>query len=135
MSKRMPIGLVYILLISGCGGGSGGDGDEAPLDETDTSPPTLSSPTPPLSGVLPTGTTSTSLGVTTDEASVCRYADTAGTEYATMTGTFTNTGTTTHSTDLTGLVDGNTYNYFVRCQDNAGNIKTGDFPISFSTPA
>ncbi|MEW8511288.1 MAG: PKD domain-containing protein [Candidatus Thiodiazotropha sp.] len=132
MLKRMPIGLVYIVLVSGCGGGSGGGGDDASLDETDTSPPSLSNPTPPLSTVLPTGTASTSLGVTTDEASVCRYADTAGTDYTTMTGTFTNTGSTTHSTELTGLGDGNSYNYFVRCQDNAGNINTSDFPISFS---
>ncbi|MEW7991421.1 MAG: hypothetical protein AB2820_14285 [Candidatus Thiodiazotropha sp.] len=56
MLKRMPIGLVYIVLVSGCGGGSGGGGDDASLDETDTSPPSLSNPTPPLSTVLPTGT-------------------------------------------------------------------------------
>ncbi len=40
--------------------------------------------------------------------------------YGSMPNTFTSTGGSTHSTSVTGLVDGGNYNYFVRCQDWPG---------------
>ena len=49
-----------------------------------------------------------------------------------MTNTFTATGGTSHSTPVTGLMNGQTYNYYVRCQDTAGNANTNDFVINFS---
>ena len=42
------------------------------------------------------------------------------------------TGGTAHSTTVTGLINGGSYSYFVRCQDVAGNANTNDFTISFS---
>jgi hypothetical protein len=51
-----------------------------------------------------------------------------------MTGFFTTTGGTAHSTSVTGLVNGGSYTYYVRCQDGAStpNPNTSDFPITFS---
>ena len=49
-----------------------------------------------------------------------------------MTNTFTTTGTTAHSTTISGLANGGSYSYFVRCQDTAANANTNDFTISFS---
>ena len=49
-----------------------------------------------------------------------------------MTSTFTTTGATAHSTTVTGLTNGGSYSFFVRCQDAAANPNTNDFTISFS---
>jgi len=49
-----------------------------------------------------------------------------------MTGTFTTTGTTTHSFAGTGFSNGNGYRYYVRCQDSATNVNASDYTISFS---
>jgi hypothetical protein len=48
-----------------------------------------------------------------------------------MTNTFTTTGGASHSRTVTGLTNGTTYSFFVRCQDSAGNANTNDFTISF----
>jgi hypothetical protein len=98
----------------------------------DTTPPVLSGGLP--SGVLPVGTTQTTLSLTSNENATCRYATTAGTAYGSMTNTFSTTGGTTHSTLLTGLLSGQSYNYYVRCQDAALNADTADTAISFSVP-
>ena len=45
--------------------------------------------------------------------------------------TFSSTGTTVHSTLVTGLVNGSNYSYYVRCQDAAGNTNPDDFVITF----
>jgi hypothetical protein len=49
-----------------------------------------------------------------------------------MPNVFSSTGGAAHSTAITGLTNGGSYNYFVRCQDTAGNANTTDFTISFS---
>ena len=49
-----------------------------------------------------------------------------------MVSTFSTTGGTSHSQSLTGLADGQSYNYYVRCIDNASNANTDDYQISFS---
>ena len=49
-----------------------------------------------------------------------------------MPNTFSNTGTITHQTLVAGLANGNTYNYYVRCKDSAGNVNSSDYTISFS---
>jgi glucose/arabinose dehydrogenase len=96
----------------------------------DTTPPTRSNPQP--SGTLPAGTTSTTLQLTTDEAATCRYASTAGTSYAAMPAVFATTGGTAHATPVSGLINGTTYTYYVRCADAVGNVNTADFLISFA---
>jgi hypothetical protein len=52
-----------------------------------------------------------------------------------MVNTFSSTGTTTHSTLVTGLVNGSSYSYYVRCQGTAGNANPDDFVIAFSVSA
>ena len=83
-------------------------------------------------GVLPAGTTQATLGLTTNEAATCRYSTQPGVAYASMTNTFTTTGATTHSTGLSGLANSQSYSFYVRCADAAGNANTNDFVIAFS---
>jgi hypothetical protein len=104
---------------------TGGD-----LGTADTTPPVRTGGQP--SGVLPSGSTGTSLQLTTDESATCRYATTAGISYASMPNAFSSTDGMTHSTVVTGLADGGTYSYYVRCQDGAGNSNPDDFMITFS---
>lgn len=84
------------------------------------------------SGVLPAGTTSTTISLNTDENATCRWSVTASTPYDSMTNTFTTTGGTVHSTTVSGLSDGGTFNYYVRCTDASNNKNTDDFPVSFN---
>jgi hypothetical protein len=94
----------------------------------DTTPPTVTITAP--SGQLAEGTTQTTLSVTTNENATCAWATTAGQAFASMT-TFNTTGGTSHSTTLTGLTDGSSYTFYVRCKDTFGNI-SGDMAVSFS---
>ncbi|MFZ2521901.1 MAG: PQQ-dependent sugar dehydrogenase [Minisyncoccia bacterium] len=96
----------------------------------DTTAPVLSNGTP--NGILPDGTTQTTISLISNENATCRYSTTANTTYISMTGNFTNTGTTTHSTVVSGLSNGNNYTYNVRCIDSSNNANQTDFPISFS---
>jgi len=95
-----------------------------------TTPPIFSNPSP--SGTLPTGTTQTTISLTTNESATCKYSTTPNIPYASMTNTFSTTGGTSHSQTITGLSDGNTYDYYVRCLDEAGNPNTTDYAITFS---
>jgi hypothetical protein len=72
------------------------------------------------------------MGVTTDEAATCRYSPQAGVAYGSMTNTFATTGSTTHSSLVSGLSNGNAYQFYVRCADTAGNANSEDFLIAFS---
>jgi concanavalin A-like lectin/glucanase superfamily protein len=96
----------------------------------DTTPPTRTNGQP--TGTLPAGTTSATLRLTTDEAATCRYAVNASTAYATMPNVFLTTGGTAHASLVSGLANGTTYSYFVRCSDVVGNVNASDFPISFA---
>ena len=99
----------------------------------DVTPPVRSNGSP--SGTLPAGTTQATLSLVTNENASCRYATVAGTSYAQMTSIFGTTGGLNHSTQVSGLVDGQTYNFYVRCQDGVGNANPDDFVISFSINA
>lgn len=101
-----------------------------PTPSLDTTPPVLSSGSP--SGTLAAGTTQTTLSATTDESATCKYGTTSGTAYASIANTFSTTGGTSHSSTITGLTNGVSYSYYVRCQDTAGNANTTDYTISFS---
>ena len=100
---------------------------------TDTTPPVLSSGQP--TGTLALGTTQATLSLTTNEAATCRYAATPGVAYGAMPITFATTGGTSHTSLVTGLVNGGSYSYFVRCQDPAGNATPTDLTITFSVAA
>jgi hypothetical protein len=103
-------------------------GEEDP--PSDTTPPVRSNGSP--SGQLASGTTQTTMSLTTDEAATCRWSESAGTAYASMSDTFSTTGETSHSNLVTGLEDGGSYSRYVRCIDGEGNANTTDYAISWS---
>jgi len=100
------------------------------LTIADNIPPARANGSP--SGTLAIGTTQATLSLQTDENATCRWSATANVAYGSMSNTFSTTGGTTHSTTVTGLTDGQTYNYYVRCQDSSGNANTDDYLINFS---
>ena len=83
-------------------------------------------------GTLVTGTTQTTLSFQTNENAICKYSNTAGVSYTSMTNTFSATGTINHSTSLLSLTEGSSYGYYIRRQDAAGNANMSDYIISFS---
>ncbi|MGB4942897.1 MAG: hypothetical protein WBO92_02185, partial [Candidatus Moraniibacteriota bacterium] len=97
---------------------------------SDTTAPVRSAGSP--SGALAAGTTSTSVSLTTDEYATCKYATTTGVAYAWMTNTFTTTAGTSHSFTASGLANGGSYAYSVRCQDGSTNTNTDDYTVSFT---
>jgi glucose/arabinose dehydrogenase/S-formylglutathione hydrolase FrmB len=99
----------------------------------DTTPPVRTNGAP--NGVLAAGTVQASLSLTTDESATCRYATVAGTVYSAMTNVFSSTGGTAQTTALTGLANGTSYRYYVRCQDASGNANPDDYAIVFSVAA
>lgn len=96
----------------------------------DITPPVRSDGLP--TGALAAGTTQTTLSLTTDENAICKYGTLAGVLYGETANTFSSTDSTTHSQAITGLTNGNSYVYYVKCQDNSGNANADDYAISFS---
>ena len=96
----------------------------------DTSPPNLSNGSP--QNTLPQGTTITTMSLTTNENAACRFSTTPNISYEEMPNIFSSSGSTSHSTTISGLLNGTTYNYYVRCKDTAGNTNSTDYQISFS---
>jgi hypothetical protein len=82
-------------------------------------------------GVVAATQTPVQLRLTTNENATCRYSPVAGTPYAAMSQTFATTGATTHTTTVSGLTSGTTYNFYVLCVDALGNANTDDFVIRF----
>jgi hypothetical protein len=98
----------------------------------DTNPPVRYNGLP--AGTLPIGTQSVSLSLNTDEWAYCRYATTTGVAYDSMINILSDTPSLFHSTVLTNLIGGLTYNYYVRCRDTKDNTNTDDYLISFYIP-
>ena len=92
---------------------------------TDTTPPARSNGQP--TGALPAGTTQATLSLITNESATCRYGTTAGVAYASLPNTFTTTGGTSHTTVVTGLANGVSYTYYVKCRDAADQRQPGRF--------
>ena len=86
-------------------------------------------------GTLPAGTTQATLSVSTSEAATCRWSESASDAFADMPNAFATTGGTAHSSSLTGLADGQSYTYYVACQDGIGNTSTSSHVVSFSVAA
>lgn len=87
------------------------------------------------SGSLPAGTTSVTLSLTSDELAACRYATIPSLNYAAMSAFALTGGRTTHSTPISGLSNGSSYSYYVKCQDGLGNTSASDFLIAFQVAA
>jgi len=107
--------------------GSTGGGTTPPPPTTDTTAPVISNPQP--SATLGAGTVSTTMRVTTNENATCKYG-TSNVAYTSLPSTFSTTGATTHSTSLTGLTNGSSATYYVRCTDSSGNASTASTPIT-----
>jgi uncharacterized protein (TIGR03790 family) len=98
---------------------------------TDTSPPGRTRGYP--SGSLPSGQNQASLVMVTDEAATCKYSTTSNVAYASMTNSFTAApDSLLHTAMVSGLSDGSSYTYYVRCKDSANNANADDYSISFS---
>jgi chitodextrinase/peptidoglycan hydrolase-like protein with peptidoglycan-binding domain len=96
----------------------------------DTTPPNISNTIP--SGIFPSFITSTTLGLETDEIATCRYDVVEGTAYPLMSNIFSVTGGTTHQDVLTGLMEGTSYTFYVRCSDTSNNVNDTDATVQFS---
>jgi hypothetical protein len=96
---------------------------------TDVVPPVRLDGAP--SGTLPSYTTQVTLTLATNEAATCRHATAPGVPYAAMPHAFSSTGGLSHTQPISGLVDEQTYTYYVRCQDSAGSANDDDYEISF----
>ncbi|RKY36052.1 MAG: hypothetical protein DRP78_04630 [Candidatus Omnitrophota bacterium] len=98
-------------------------------DDSDTTPPTRFSGSP--TGEIDAGTTAADISLSTDENATCKYSSMENTDYADMTNFSATTGTN-HTTEVTGLENGKTYNYYVKCKDVLENTNPDDYEISFS---
>jgi hypothetical protein len=96
---------------------------------TDVVPPVRFDGAP--SGTLPSDTTEVTLSLSTNESATCRYATTPGVSFGAMTNIFLVTGGLTHTQHVAGLVDDQTYTYYVRCRDTAGSTNDDDYVVSF----
>jgi hypothetical protein len=130
---KIGVNLFIVLLFlcfTACTGGSTSTSSSTPADAT---PPVVSPAAP--SGQQQAGTTSVSMRVTTNENATCRYSTAPNIVYSLMPAAFTTTGATTHSTMVSGLVDGQTYYRYVKCIDSAGNADTSDATVTWSIGA
>jgi hypothetical protein len=83
-------------------------------------------------GRLPAGTKQTTIAVSTSEPATCRFAFRAGVTFPYMTNNFQTVDGLSHTTMNRELNNGDTYTYFVRCMDKAGNENLEDLRITFS---
>lgn len=71
------------------------------------------------------------VSLNTNEFATCRFANSSGVDYASMSNTFTVTGGVTHSIEY-AVATSTTYNFYVRCIDDEGNFNTDDYLITFT---
>jgi hypothetical protein len=125
----------YTLACTGTGGSISKSATITVTTAADTVPPVVN-----ITGPVHrshTGTTQATLTATTNENASCRYSTNSATAYGSMTA-FTTTGASSHSTILTGLTNGTSYTYYVKCQDpslNTSNNATVSFAVAAATPA
>ncbi len=115
-----------------CPTGTVWNGNACVTQPSDSTPPVRSNGAP--SGVLPAGTTTATITLSTNELATCRFSTTAGTSYDAMIRTFASSGQS-HAADVVGLNNGQAYTYYVRCSDTASNKNSDDFMITFSVAA
>lgn len=95
----------------------------------DNSAPVLGEGSP--SGILPAGTTQTTLHVETHENAECRYSTDPDVDYEIMPSVFSTTGEMVHESEIRALSDGDELHYYVRCMDYNGNANQSDYEIAF----
>ncbi len=109
-----------------CADGSYNVGNYTYSVSVDTMPPVITASSP--TGVI--ATSSPTLNVTTNEASICRYATSAFNYDAGGILMDNTTSGLVHTKPLSGLND-STYLYYVLCRDAAGNTMASPLPITF----
>ncbi len=82
-------------------------------------------------GILGYGTAQTIMSLNTNYLASCRYSTTPNTLYTSMTEEFLNTGAYYHSQTISGLQNGHSYIYYVRCRDAHNVDDTTDYIIDF----
>lgn len=97
---------------------------------TDTTAPRIYYSKP--SGRLPENATEITLGVTTHEEAECRYSASSGMGFNDMEA-FSQTGSRTHQSILSGISPGQDYDYYVKCNDSSGNVNAENHHVSFTT--
>lgn len=98
----------------------------------DVTPPTITSG--PTTINLAAGSTSTVLAVSTNENGTCKGGVIANTVYAAQANTFAGTGTKSHTHTLSGLTDGSTTLFYVRCTDGT-NPTLSDYTFTVEVTA
>lgn len=96
---------------------------------TDIDPPVRSAALP--GAPVAAGSSSATLGLTTDETAVCSFDATSGNRFADMSNAFANTLSTSHTDTAGGLTDDSIHRFFARCRDGRGNTNSDDFDLSF----
>ena len=102
----------------------------------DTTPPTVSSPSPSGAQTYVGNPQSVVISVNASDSSGiggCRYSN-LDIAYASMANTLTNTSGSTYAATLS-LTPGTSYTYYARCSDSLGNANTSSTAISFSINA
>jgi hypothetical protein len=100
----------------------------------DTTPPSVTAQNATQN--LSAGTRSATLSVTTNENATCKYGTSPNTAYGSLPTTFTTTGGTSHSVSVSGLTDGSTKKFYVRCSDGSNNVTVSDttFTVNVANP-
>jgi len=83
------------------------------------------------SGTLPRGTTETTLSASTNIPAECRYSQTSGLSISQMI-RFSSTQSIQHYQAVSGLSNGNSYTYYVMCQDMVSGGVSPEYTISFT---
>ena len=86
-------------------------------------------------GILPAGTTATIVSLNTNEPANCRFDTLPGTPFDSMPLPFNNVDDIYHETNFVGLIEGQSYTLYVKCQDLSFNANADDYEISFSIEA
>jgi hypothetical protein len=101
----------------------------------DRAPPVLTDGTPGTGVALPMGTTEATLTVHTDEDAYCRFSRSPGIPFDVMDRGFHSTGRTAHQGWVDALVNGGSYEFYVRCMDLQYNSNAADYVIAFTVAA
>lgn len=81
------------------------------LIQSDTMPPVRSKGSP--TGILTANTSQATISLDTNETAVCKYSASANISYSLMPDTFSFTNSVSHSQAITGLINGQSYTYYV----------------------
>jgi hypothetical protein len=101
------------------------------VNQDKLNPATISDGLP--TGTIPSNISAVVISVETDTYASCRYSTTPGVSYELMTNDFDDSSVGTfHAATIAGIMQGVTYNFYIRCRDFAGNENMTDYLLSFA---